>query len=63
METPPGTTSGHLQLPLMNLENGNSGSVCIYSSSVSKVGMSPPLFVGDDYFYDAGSSALSINNS
>ena len=33
---------------------GDSGAVCPCSSNVSSVGTSPPSFVGDDYFCDAG---------
>ena len=34
--------------------HGNSFLICPCSSSVSSVGTSPPSFVGDDYFCDAG---------
>ena len=39
---------------LDELGSGDGNAVCPCSSSVSSVGTSPPSFVGDDYFCDAG---------
>ena len=34
--------------------SGNNKQICPCSSNVNSIGMSPPSFVGDDYFCDAG---------
>ena len=41
--------------------SGDSGAVCPCSSSVSSVGTSPPSFVGDDYFCDAGAVTFAFH--
>ena len=41
--------------------HGNSLVICPCSSSVSSVGTSPPSFVGDDYFCDAGAVTFAFD--